>query len=97
MLWLSDKDDNKFLLNEETWAHIQEFHPEITEVEMIESVLLNPDIIVQSNWDDESILYYRQIKEQRFSVVIVQTIEKRIKTTLTTDRIKKGVVLWIKK
>ena len=48
MLWLRDKDGNKFFLNKETWAHIQEFHPEITEVEMIESVFLNPDIIVQS-------------------------------------------------
>jgi hypothetical protein len=95
--WLKDKDGYKFLLAAETWEHIQEFHPEIIEVEMIEFVLLIPDTIVQSNWDEESILYYKQISERRFRVVVVQKIEKRIKTTLTTDKVKRGEVLWKKK
>lgn len=97
MLWLRDKDGNKFFLDEETWAHIQEFHPEIDDIEMIETVLLDPDIIVQSNWDDESILYYRQIRERRYRAVVVQLIEKRIKTTLTTDKVKRGEIIWRKK
>jgi hypothetical protein len=96
MLWLRDKDGNEFRLEDETWAHIQEFHPEITNIELIASILLDPDAIVRSNWDAQSILYYRQIRPNRFRVVVVQTVEARIKTTLTTDKIKRGEVLWAK-
>ena len=96
-MWrLSDKDGNEYQLDDETWAHIQEFHPEIDSVDLIETILLHPDRIVRSNWDEQSILYYRQIKPHRFRVVVVQTAEARIKTTLTTDKIKRGEVLWVK-
>ena len=96
MWWLEDKDGNKFKLDDETWEHIQEFHPEIVSVELVESILQDPDQIVQSNWDSESILYYKQISPRRFRVVVVQIIEKRVKTTLTTDKVKRGEVLWEK-
>lgn len=57
MQWLRDKDGNEFVLDGETWAHIQEFHPEFTDIGMIESVLLKPNWIVRSNWDRQSVLY----------------------------------------
>jgi hypothetical protein len=57
MQWLRDKDGNEFRLDDETWAHIQEFHPEITDIALIASILLNPDAIVRSNWDAQGILY----------------------------------------
>ncbi len=57
MQWLRDKDGNEFRLDDETWSHIQEFHPEIAEVGLIESVLVDPDWIIRSSWDAESILY----------------------------------------
>ena len=96
MKWLRDKDGNEFSLDDETWSHIQEFHPEITDIALIESVLLDPDQVVRSNWDAESVLFYQQIRLRRFRVVVVQVVEKRIKTTLTTNKIKRGKVLWAK-
>jgi len=51
--WLRDKDGNEFRLDDETWSHIQEFHPETTEVGLIESVLVDPDWIMRNSWDGE--------------------------------------------
>ena len=96
MQWLTDKDGNTFALDNETWAHIQEFHPEITDVALLESVLLKPDWIVRSNWDDHGILYYQRIRPHRFRAVVVDTASMRIKTTLTTQRVKEGEILWPK-
>ena len=96
MQWLEDKDGNAVSLDDETWSHIQEFHPEITDTSLIESILHDPDRIVRSNWDVDSILYYKQLRSHRFHVVVVHTIQKRIKTTLTTDKIKRGEILWVK-
>ncbi len=96
MQWLGDKDGNEFALDDETWAHIQEFHPEFENVESIQSVLLKPDWIVRSNWDRESVLYYRRIKARRFRVVVAQIADRRIKTALTTDAVKKGEIVWPK-
>ncbi len=96
MQWLKDKDGNAFSLEDETWSHIQEFHPEITDTSFIESILRDPDRIVRSNWDVDSILYYKQLRPRRFRVVVAHTIQKRIKTTLTTDKIKRGEILWVK-
>lgn len=84
------------MLDDETWKHIREFHPEITDFEMIEKVLQNPDWIVQSNWDLETYLYYKRVRPKRYLVIVVQLGQNRIKTTLTTDRIKDGEVIWPK-
>jgi hypothetical protein len=72
MRWLDDKDGNEFRLDDETWTHIQEFHPEITSVELIGLILRDPDQIVRSDWDSQSILYYKQIAPRRFRAVVVQ-------------------------
>jgi len=92
---LTDKDGNKFELIDEVWLHIRTFHPEIKNIRMIEEVLKEPDIIAKSNWDEESELYYKKIGHL-FRTVVVQKKENRIKTTLTTDKVKKGTVLWKK-
>lgn len=84
------------MLEDETWEHIREFHPEVTEIGMIEGVLLNPDWILRSVWDTQTYLYYQRVRPHRFGAVIVEMSEKRIKTTLTTDRIKEGEVIWQK-
>ena len=89
------KDDVEFTLYDEVWKHIREYHPEIKEVETIELILKEPDVIIKSRWDDESYLYYKQFGHL-FGVVVVQMREKRIKTTLTTDKIKKGDIIWKK-
>jgi len=94
MRWLRDKDDNEFILYDETWQHIRMFHPEITGVEDIETVLQDPDVIMRSNWDPDSILYYKR-HGHLYRVVVVQIVEKRIKTTLTERRIKEGEIVWL--
>jgi hypothetical protein len=94
--WLNDKDGNAFALDAETWMHIQEFHPEITDIALIESALLKPDWIVRSNWDSHSVLYYQRIRPRRFRAVVVDTANMRIKTTLTTQSVKEGEILWPK-
>lgn len=96
MQWLTDKDGKKFALDTETWEHIREFHPEITDADLIEAVLLEPDWIVRSNWDTTTYLYYSRIRPHRYRVVVVDMAEKRIKTTLTTASLKEGEVIWQK-
>ncbi len=91
-----DKNNEEYKLYDEVWSHITRFHPEIKDIETIENILNNPDFIVKSNWDETSKLYYKQYKKL-YKVVVVETKEKRIKTTLTTDKIKKGEILWTKK
>lgn len=94
MRWLADKDGNEFILYDETWRHIRRFHPEITSVEIIESILLEPDVIIKSSWDPESVLYYQR-HGYLYRVVVVNIVEQRIKTTLTERKIKEGEILWL--
>ncbi len=94
MIRLADKDGNEFVLYEATWQHIKQFHPEIQDVEDLESVLQEPDVIVRSNWDSDSALYYQK-RGHLYRVVVVQLRERRIKTTLTERKIKEGELLWI--
>ncbi|MDI6792163.1 MAG: hypothetical protein QME81_04760 [bacterium] len=94
MIKLKDKDDNEFILYDEIWEHIRRFHPEITQIEVLQSVLQYPDAIIKSSWDPESVLYYKRSRHL-YKVVVVQLKEKRIKTTLTERKIKKGEILWI--
>ncbi len=93
---LKDKDGREFTLDPETWMHIQEFHPEFTEIGLLEVALLKPSWIVRSSWDRESILYYRRVRPHRFHVVVAQIREKKIKTALTTETVKEGDILWPK-
>lgn len=92
--WVKDKDGNEFALYDETWRHIRQFHPEISRVEIIESVLLEPDVMMRSSWDPNSLLYYRRCGHL-YRVVVVQTEERRIKTTLTERKIKEGEIVWL--
>ncbi len=91
-----DKDENEFALYDEVWGHIRKYHPEIKDLKAIETIIKNPDVIVRSSWDKNSNLYYKTIGHL-FRVVVVQTEEKRVKTTLTTDKVKKGEILWKKR
>ncbi len=97
MQWLTDKDGNRFALDSGTWAHIQQFHPEFTDPSTIQTILQNPNWIVRSNWDRDSILYYRRVKRRRFRVIVVQIRQKRIKTALTTAQVKEGEIIWPKR
>lgn len=91
---LHDKDGKDFILTKDTWNHIQRYHPEIKTIEQIEVILKEPDTIVRSNWEKESLLYYKKIGHL-YRVVVVHTVEKRIKTTLTERKIKEGEIIWL--
>jgi len=79
---------------ESVWEHIESNHPEIT-LKTIETVIKSPETIVQSNWDENSHLYYKKLGKY-YKVVIIDRIHQRVKTTLTTNKIKTGETIWPK-
>ena len=94
MIKLVDKDGKEFTLYDEVWHHICRFHPEIDNVDILEQVLRYPDAVIRSDWDVDSILYYKK-RGYFYTVVVVQMKDMRIKTTLTERRIKEGEILWL--
>ncbi len=91
---IANKDGIEFDLWDSVWQHIQDNHPEI-QLETLKETLKNPDIITGSNWDETSHLYYKKIGKY-YKVVVVETNQQRIKTTLTTDKVKRGEEVWKK-
>lgn len=51
-------------------------------------------MVIRSSWEPDTVLYYRRIRHL-YRVVVVHTTEMRVKTALTTDRLKEGEVLWM--
>ena len=92
---IADKDGKEFDLPDSVWHHIRQNHPEI-KLNQLKQTLRDPDVIIRSNWDETSQLYYKKIG-QYYKVVVVESEEKRVKTTLTTNKVKTGEVLWGKK
>lgn len=88
-------------LTDERLAHIRE-HPEMADLtESIGEVLSNPQVVVQSNSDDFSNLFYRFyagtcVGDKYLCVVVkhAQNGEAFVLTAYLTDKIKKGAVLW---
>lgn len=88
-------------LTEERETHIHEYHPDMVPfMDRIQEVLLNCDLIYESNRDSNVILFYRffnDIFDGKFIVVAVKRdIRNFILTTYLTDVIKAGVMLWKK-
>ena len=90
-----DKGGLEFELTDEIWHHIQESHPEIDSMEIVSTVLYDPDHIVRSNWESTSCLYYKR-EGKYYKVVVVNSEQKKIKTAYTTNTIKSGESVWIK-
>lgn len=90
---LLDKNGVKYALFQETWFHIQKFHPEIRRFDILEEVLMTPDIVMRSKWDPHGLLYCKK-KGKYYKVVVVSIKEKRVKTTLTERKITGGDVIW---
>ncbi len=89
------KEGKEFDLPDNVWHHIRQNHPEI-QLNHLKQILRNPDAIVRSNWDEASQLYYKKIGKY-YKAVVVEREQKRVKTTLTTNKVKTGEVLWKKK
>lgn len=87
-----DRFGNEWELWAAVWEHIHRNHPEI-ELSHIEQALSSPDSVVRSNWDDHGLLYYKRVGPY-FKVVVVDDELSRIKTVLTTNKIKQGEQVW---
>ena len=97
MISFENYRDEKVWLHEDTLKHIQNKHKEIN-LEMIRETIKDPDEIRQSQKDQRSQLYYYFRKEDRYICVVVKICEDGIfiSTVLTTDKIKKGIVIYKK-
>ncbi len=93
-LKIAGKDGKEFDLPDGVWHLIRQNHPEV-KLNHLKQTLRDPDVIVRSNWDEASQLYYKKIG-QYYKSVVVESEEKRVKTTLTTNKVKTGETLWKK-
>lgn len=87
-----------FLINER-WKHIIEEHQEVIPYSIrIEDVLSNPDIIKESVYNNNVLLFYKfynDIFRGKYLVVVVKyNINNIILTCYITDRIKGGKIRW---
>ena len=91
-------------VSDERLAHLVGEHPEMAGQEsLIEATLLNPDIVTQSDTDDQVKLYHRAISHpavgQKYLVAVVKCIEDDwfLLTAHFTDKVKRGAILWTKR
>ena len=87
-------------LPNERWNHIIYTHPEIKElIKELEGVLIEPELIKRSVYNENVVLFYRRYKhiyEGKYMCVVVRLDDKSIVTAYITDRIKSGDVIWKK-
>ena len=94
----------RIILSPEVEEHIKGTHPEMSgQDDKIRTTLLNPDIIVRSNSDPKSILYYHHFNTTpvttKYLCVVVKILsnESFISTAYFRPTIKRGIILWKKK
>lgn len=97
---LIDYREKVIRLTDERLNHLLD-HPELIPIqEYMETVLMNPEFVVQSSCDIDTMLYYRwyhdtPVGEKYFCVVVKDTeTSPFIITAYLTDRIKKGTLIW---
>ncbi|MBN2097563.1 MAG: hypothetical protein JW714_03675 [Candidatus Omnitrophica bacterium] len=95
MCIVEDKDSKKFYLSSGTIKHIKYFHKIDNPESFVKRVLKSPLAIVESKWEENTYLYYAQKGKQLYSVVVVDTTHKRIKTAYLERKIKEGKVIWV--
>ena len=91
---IKDIFGNELSLPDERINHIKEKHPEIT-INLIKSVLNNPDYIMISSVD-ENIKIYHKKKGKYYIVAVINLYKKLIITSYTSDKLKKGDIEWTK-
>ena len=87
-------------LSKESWEHIQDSHPEISQQDII-NVLLKPDEVRRSSYSTQAELYYlikSHVPKLRYSCVVVKvlTVGCYISTAMTLISMKKGTVIYIR-
>ena len=97
MIFFENHRGEKIWLHEDTLKHIQNKHKEIN-LKMIRETIEHPDEIRRSQKDQRSQLYYYFRKENCYICVVVKICKDGvfISTALTTDKIKKGIVIYKK-
>jgi len=90
---LTDGTNKEFDLWQSVWQHIQAFHPEIDSIDLVKKILRKPDYIIRSKWEISTHLYYKK-RGKYYKVIVVDIINRRIKTAYTTDKLKPGEVVW---
>ena len=94
---LLNYQDQECFLKDEQELHILERHPEAT-LELIKECLINPNEIRKSTSNNISHLYYTFKTSIRFFCVVLKVCEDGnfISTAYTTNRIKKGKIVYKK-
>ncbi len=97
---LSDVWGNSVSLTDERRAHILE-HPEMRgQKDKLAEILLEPDVVIQSQSDDTVRLFHRFYRRlaigDKYLCVVVKYVEDDtfVITAYFTDKIKRGEVLW---
>jgi len=93
------KTGKRVCLSSESWNHLVLRHPEMSSyLEAVKDVLVNPDLLVQSNVEPNIVLYHKYYKEEAIYVVlVVEEVKSFIITGYTSDYPKQGVILWQKR
>ena len=104
MKWFNDIHGRRIRLTEERQLHIEADHPEMSgQITMIETALLNPDMVVRSKTDPQVELFYRYCKiapvPEKYLCLVVKIVpdDLFIITAYFTDTMKGGEILWEKK
>ena len=85
----------EILLSENSWDHICEFHPEISQ-DMISNCLLQPDEVRRSSSNPRGELYYVVRAHKRFICVIIKRCPDGnfISTAMITSKPKFGDIIY---
>jgi hypothetical protein len=94
MEFIKDKDGNIFELRDSTINHIRNEHRIANPVEFVKDVLASPDAIIESNWEEGTILYYKK-RRHGYKLVVVNIPQNLIKTAYLERRIKEGKIIWL--
>ena len=89
-----DKDGFIYNLYESTIQHIRTDHCIESPIELVRDIIQNPDIIVESNWEKHTFLYYKKMTKG-YKVVVASKLSLKIKTAYFERKLKQGKILWI--
>ncbi len=96
----TDMSGRKIELSGERWTHIIKEHSELKErKDKIKQVLVEPEVVKRSIYDQNVLLFYRYYEEiyaGKYVCVVVRILDDEgfIITSYITDKIKRGEIEW---
>ncbi len=95
---IEDKSKRIIYLTEERWSHIKTDHPEMsTNLEEIKMLLVNPEFVRKSEYDENVRFYYRYYKniesEAKYLLIAVKYLNGQgfVITAFYTNKVKGGL------